>query len=112
MQENTTCPICEIELHQSYPLQYIAHDRTLQSIVYKLVSNLEKDELERQVKYYDEQKLEYPAQLKEKLEHNLLKEQQHKDGQTTNQTQTANNLHRNDEQIAIRLEPLEGLQVI
>lgn len=68
LEENTNCPKCDILLHQSHPLLYVAHDRTLQSIVYKLVANLERDELERQIKFYDEHDLDYPPQLKEKLE--------------------------------------------
>lgn len=68
LEENTNCPKCDILLHQSHPLLYVAHDRTLQSIVYKLVANLERDELERQIKFYDEHDLDYPSQLKEKLE--------------------------------------------
>jgi hypothetical protein len=138
---------------------YIAHDRTLQSIVYKLVANLEKDELERQIKFYDEQKLDYPQQLREKLDQfNLLnnkhheKENHNNNNNTSTQNATSNNenanssngissqqstdklsssntgggnklatinlnlknnnnFHRDDEQIAVSLEPLEGLKV-
>ena len=124
---------------------YISHDRTLQTIVYKLVANLERDEIKRQVKFYTEQKLEFPSQLKEQLEKsfpdlipNGLSLQpgttstdttsgtsscssstntnaENKQNSTNNITTTASdpnfNDHRNDEQIALSLEPLEGLQV-
>ena len=120
LEENTNCPICDTLLHQSHPLLYISYDRTLQSIVYKLVKNLERNELERQIKFYDEKKEEYPQQLQEKLEHfNLV----NKKNQLSNSQQEAANLkanegkennqnyHRNDEQITLSLEPLDGLKV-
>ncbi|KAK2506090.1 hypothetical protein MC885_004717 [Smutsia gigantea] len=44
LEENNTCPTCRIVIHQSHPLQYIGHDRTMQDIVYKLVPGLQEDE--------------------------------------------------------------------
>lgn len=41
LEEKNTCPDCELVIHQSHPLQYISHDRTMQDIVYKLVPNLQ-----------------------------------------------------------------------
>ena len=38
--DNVKCPQCDTVIHHSYPLQYIAHDRTIQDIVEKLVPNL------------------------------------------------------------------------
>lgn len=96
------------------------------------MANLEKTELERQMKFYDERTLDYPPQLREKLEQfNLLakslpnetggkSDTNDPDGEkaksATQQTKSAdakstNNFHRDDEQIAICLEPLEGLKV-
>jgi len=138
LEDNTDCPICHTLLHQSHPLLYISHDRTLQTIVYKLVANLEKDEIERQVKYYNENKLEYPINLKEKLENDaaffhlkqkiksndagvgdsaapavattsIKTEQNSSTGQ--NSDVKNNNTRRNDEQIMLSLEPSEGLCV-
>lgn len=42
LEENNTCPTCNIVIHQSHPLQYISFDRTMQDIVYKLVPDLQK----------------------------------------------------------------------
>lgn len=42
LEENNTCPTCNIVIHQSHPLQYISFDRTMQDIVYKLVPELQK----------------------------------------------------------------------
>lgn len=47
LEENNTCPTCRIVIHQSHPLQYIGHDRTMQDIVYKLVPGLQEGELKR-----------------------------------------------------------------
>lgn len=41
LEENNTCPECDLVIHQSHPLQYISFDRTMQDIVYKLVPNLQ-----------------------------------------------------------------------
>ena len=131
LEDNTDCPTCHIVLHQSHPLLFISHDRTLQAIVYKLVANLEKDEIERQVKYYNENQLEYPIHLKEKIENNVAFFHLNKQPQTTTaddtkikieldatvpnssvNTNASVAVRRNDEQIMISLEPLEGLCVI
>jgi polycomb group RING finger protein 3 len=144
LEENTNCPICDTLLHQSHPLLYISHDRTLQSIVYKMVANLEKNEIERQCKFYREKNLEFPAQLKEKLEKNAqfsyLRENNNNKmdekpiesssassssysnnnentaapsstaSNSSNSNSHPNDYHRNDEQIALSLEPLDGLK--
>lgn len=150
LEENTNCPICDTLLHQSHPLLFIAHDRTLQSIVYKLVADLEKNEIERQCKFYQEKKIEFPVQLKEKLEKNSSfshlngddrynaknseadpssKDSENKSNKEANSAENSstasssssanvntntnqNDYHRNDEPIALSLEPLEGLEQI
>lgn len=45
LEEKNTCPSCGIVIHQSHPLNYIAHDRTMQDIVFKLAPNLQQSEL-------------------------------------------------------------------
>lgn len=108
LEDHCNCPICDTLLHQSHPYLYIAHDRTMQSIVYSLVSNLERNELDRQVKFYKENNLEYPPQLKEILEKQLMSGNNSQNRPASNQKQ--NNDHRNDEQIQLCLEPLDGLK--
>lgn len=41
LEENNSCPTCQIVIHQSHPLQYISFDRTMQDIVFKLVPGLQ-----------------------------------------------------------------------
>ena len=136
LEENTTCPICDTLLHQSHPLLYIALDKKLQAIVYKLVANLDRNELERQCKFYDERQLEYPAQLKEALEtyqnnqqdvaalgsktSSMSIKRENSDSTPTTSTQDTNtnkngaehNYHRNDEPIALCLEPAGDLKAL
>jgi len=52
LEENNTCPECDLVIHQSHPLQYISFDRTMQDIVYKLVPNLQQNELRREREFY------------------------------------------------------------
>uniref|UniRef100_A0A915LGK1 Uncharacterized protein n=1 Tax=Meloidogyne javanica TaxID=6303 RepID=A0A915LGK1_MELJA len=38
---NTDCPKCHYQIHQSHPSHYVAFDRTMQDIVYKLVPGMQ-----------------------------------------------------------------------
>ncbi|XP_040078879.1 polycomb group RING finger protein 3 isoform X2 [Ixodes scapularis] len=60
LEDNNTCPTCEIVIHQSYPLQYISYDRTMQDIVYKLVPNLQYNEIKRERDFYRRKGLPCP----------------------------------------------------
>jgi polycomb group RING finger protein 3 len=116
LEDSNHCPRCDIELHHSYPLQQIAHDRTLQSIVYKIVANLEKNEIQRQIDFYKEKNMEFPAQLKEKIEQsNLFNDLTSNKADQTESSQPkengSNDYHRSEEPMSLILEPLEGLEV-
>ncbi|XP_069782207.1 polycomb group RING finger protein 3 isoform X5 [Narcine bancroftii] len=78
LEENNTCPTCRIVIHQSHPLQYIGHDRTMQDIVYKLVPGLQEGE----TKPEDDSN-------KQKME---------------DKPEEEHDYHRNDEQVSICLE--------
>ncbi|EEB18481.1 Polycomb group RING finger protein, putative [Pediculus humanus corporis] len=52
LEENNTCPTCNIVIHQSHPLQYISFDRTMQDIVYKLVPHLQENEMKQEREFY------------------------------------------------------------
>lgn len=64
LEENNTCPTCRIVIHQSHPLQYIGHDRTMQDIVYKLVPGLQEAEMRKQREFYHKLGLEVPGDIK------------------------------------------------
>uniref|UniRef100_A0AC35TM80 39S ribosomal protein L36, mitochondrial n=1 Tax=Rhabditophanes sp. KR3021 TaxID=114890 RepID=A0AC35TM80_9BILA len=46
-ENDNNCPTCNLEIHQCYPSQYVAFDRTMQDIVYKLVPGLYEEEQKR-----------------------------------------------------------------
>ncbi|KAI8515385.1 histone H2A-K119 monoubiquitination [Branchiostoma belcheri] len=46
------CPVCDVQVHKTRPLLNIRADKTLQSLVYKLVPNLFKDEMKRRRDFY------------------------------------------------------------
>ncbi|GAB6031422.1 Polycomb group RING finger protein 3 [Chamberlinius hualienensis] len=60
LEENNTCPTCDIVIHQSHPLQYISFDRTMQDIVLKIVPNLQEDEYRRERDFYRVRGLPFP----------------------------------------------------
>uniref|UniRef100_A0A8C3P0E7 Polycomb group RING finger protein 3 n=1 Tax=Cyanoderma ruficeps TaxID=181631 RepID=A0A8C3P0E7_9PASS len=64
LDEKNTCPTCWIVIHQSHPLQYIGHDRTMQDIVYKLVPGLQEAEMEKQREFYHKLGMEVPGDIK------------------------------------------------
>ena len=48
LEDSNICPECEDVIHQSHPLNYIAFDRTMQDLVFKIVPDLEDGEYERE----------------------------------------------------------------
>ncbi|XP_069782205.1 polycomb group RING finger protein 3 isoform X3 [Narcine bancroftii] len=115
LEENNTCPTCRIVIHQSHPLQYIGHDRTMQDIVYKLVPGLQEAELKKQKDFYQKLGLEMPGEVKgETCTAKQLFDPLH-DGETKpeddsnkqkmeDKPEEEHDYHRNDEQVSICLE--------
>lgn len=46
------CPICDVMVHKTKPLQFVKSDKNLQDLVYKLVPGLYKDEMKRRRDFY------------------------------------------------------------
>ncbi|XP_063044024.1 polycomb group RING finger protein 3 isoform X2 [Engraulis encrasicolus] len=114
LEENNTCPTCRIVIHQSHPLQYIGHDRTMQDIVYKLVPGLQEAELKNQREFYEKLGMEVPGDLKGEL-NNLkplldtqrngeVKAEETAQKGDQEKTEEDNDYHRSDEQVSICLE--------
>ncbi|CAF3544793.1 unnamed protein product [Adineta steineri] len=96
-EDNTRCPKCDSVIDHVNPWRVLVFDRTLQSIAYKLVPDLYKEEIERQIAYYKERDLPYPPSLVEKLQEKRDEEEQ--------QTIPSNSdLHIYDDQVAICIE--------
>ncbi|XP_031722749.1 polycomb group RING finger protein 3 isoform X1 [Anarrhichthys ocellatus] len=114
LEENNTCPTCRIVIHQSHPLQYIGHDRTMQDIVYKLVPGLQEAEMKKQREFYQKLGMEVPGDIKG--DHCNMKthlDQRNGDAKsevTANKEageekpEEENDYHRSDEQVSICLE--------
>lgn len=52
LETNKYCPICDVQVHKTKPLQNIRADETLQTIVYKLVPGLYQNEMLRRREFY------------------------------------------------------------
>ncbi|XP_028824170.1 polycomb group RING finger protein 3 isoform X1 [Denticeps clupeoides] len=117
LEENNTCPTCRIVIHQSHPLQYIGHDRTMQDIVYKLVPGLQEAEMRKQRDFYQKLGMEVPGDIKGELgnlkthldsQRNVSSagdtkpDDPHKDPE--DKAEEDNDYHRSDEQVSICLE--------
>lgn len=52
LETSKYCPVCDVMVHKTRPLDYIRSDKTLQDLVYKLVPGLYKNEMKRRREYY------------------------------------------------------------
>ncbi|CAK8675554.1 polycomb group RING finger protein 3-like [Clavelina lepadiformis] len=93
--DSTRCPKCNTVIHHSYPLQYIAHDRTMQDIVDKLVPTLKEREYKRRLKFCRENNLPLPVELDARKLKNAAS--------PSKENGTSQNYHKYDEQIDIYL---------
>nr|XP_034364712.1 polycomb group RING finger protein 3 isoform X1 [Arvicanthis niloticus] len=114
LEENNTCPTCRIVIHQSHPLQYIGHDRTMQDIVYKLVPGLQEAEMRKQREFYHKLGMEVPGDIKGEAcsakqhldpRNGETKADDNSNKETAEEKQEEDNdYHRSDEQVSICLE--------
>ncbi|XP_007497027.1 polycomb group RING finger protein 3 isoform X3 [Monodelphis domestica] len=120
LEENNTCPTCRIVIHQSHPLQYIGHDRTMQDIVYKLVPGLQEAEMRKQREFYHKLGMEVPGDIKGETCSAKQHLDSHRNGETkaddSSNKETSeekqeedNDYHRSDEQGAPALALLLNL---
>jgi len=108
LEDNIHCPECDVMIHQSHPLDYIAFDRTMQDIVYKLVPGLEESEYKREREFYDERGLPCPKDMEAETEKEAEEEQDEDNEETGEPGQGAQeqtqDYHRFDEQVNLLLE--------
>ncbi|XP_071454445.1 polycomb group protein Psc-like [Hetaerina americana] len=52
LETSKYCPICDVQVHKTKPLQNIRADHTLQNIVYKLVPGLYQNEMKQRQEFY------------------------------------------------------------
>jgi len=101
LEENNTCPQCDIVIHQSHPLQYISHDRTMQDIVYKLVPRLLINETKREQEFYKSRGLPCPSEQPPGLP---VEDKPVKAEEKSNNKENNNTFHKLDEQVSLCLE--------
>ena len=103
LEDSNVCPECEDVIHQSHPLNYIAFDRTMQDLVYKIVPNLEDDEFKRERKFYSDRGLPCPKDqaLEQETEEKKAAEAE---AAMTPDANTNMDFHRFDEQVNLCLE--------
>ncbi|XP_033761910.1 polycomb complex protein BMI-1-A-like [Pecten maximus] len=53
LESSKYCPICDVMVHKTKPLQNVKSDKTLQDLVYKLVPGLYKSEMKRRRDLYN-----------------------------------------------------------
>lgn len=95
---NNACPDCNLIIHQSHPLQYISHDRTMQDIVYKLVPNLQDNEMNRERAFYKARNLPCPKDIPQDNKESDDMESK------LNEAHQESDYHRMDEQVNLCLE--------
>ncbi|GFQ78026.1 polycomb complex protein BMI-1-B, partial [Trichonephila clavata] len=54
LENSKFCPVCDVQVHKTKPLQSIRSDTTLQDVVYKLVPGLYQNEMQRRREFYAE----------------------------------------------------------
>ncbi|CAL1278626.1 unnamed protein product [Larinioides sclopetarius] len=54
LETSRYCPVCEVQVHETKPLQSIRSDTTLQDVVYKLIPGLYQNEMQRRHEFYAE----------------------------------------------------------
>ncbi|ESN91190.1 hypothetical protein HELRODRAFT_90368 [Helobdella robusta] len=54
VESNKYCPICDVQIHKTKPHTNIKPDKTLQTLIYRLVPNLLKNEMQRRQTFFDE----------------------------------------------------------
>ncbi len=104
LEDCNTCPECEDMIHQSHPLDYIAFDRTMQDLVYKIVPGLEQDEHDRERKFYADRGLPCPKDQMAEEESEEGKKAEEEEAQRTPDANTNMDFHRFDEQVNLLLE--------
>ncbi|XP_054409625.1 polycomb group RING finger protein 3 isoform X3 [Pongo abelii] len=123
LEENNTCPTCRIVIHQSHPLQYIGHDRTMQDIVYKLVPGLQEAEMRKQREFYHKLGMEVPGDIKGETCSAKQHLDSHRNGETKaddssnkeaaeEKPEEDNDYHRSDEQMGFHYVGPAGLELL
>ena len=124
-EHDNTCPRCQTLIHQSHPTHYVAFDRTLQDIVYKLVPGMQEEEVKRRQEYTanhtpsdseaeqysEEETSRKQSDSQEKSKDNGVEEDgEEEDSADCCSNDPCNGHRREDEPILVILDPHEQLK--
>ncbi|KAL6736997.1 hypothetical protein Aduo_010677 [Ancylostoma duodenale] len=104
-EEDNCCPTCEQLIHQSHPSHYVAFDRTMQDIVYKLVPGLIEAERKRRLEFLKDKKREAGEIVEEDEEETEKKEESPLGTNRCFEGEPGISHHRNDEHVMVSLIP-------
>ncbi|CAJ0601745.1 unnamed protein product [Cylicocyclus nassatus] len=104
-EEDNCCPTCEQLIHQSHPSHYVAFDRTMQDIVYKLVPGLLEAERKRRLEFLKDKKREAGEDVEEEEEETEKKEESPQGTNRCFEGEPGISHHRNDEHVLVSLIP-------
>ncbi|KAH7729590.1 Locus-specific chromosome binding protein [Aphelenchoides avenae] len=114
-EDSNVCPKCNFLIHQSHPSHYVAFDRTMQDIVYKLVPGMQAEEERRRLDFarkHREQNGDNDCEMQDETEpattsQEVASKEDASECCGANPPKKAH--HREDEPIIIELEPEDGL---
>ncbi|VDL65042.1 unnamed protein product [Nippostrongylus brasiliensis] len=104
-EEDNCCPTCEQLIHQSHPSHYLAFDRTMQDIVYKLVPGLLESERKRRLDFLKDKKRLAGEEVDEDEEKTEKKEDASQGTNRCFEGEPSISHHRNDEHMIVSLVP-------
>ncbi|WKY08286.1 hypothetical protein Q1695_007640 [Nippostrongylus brasiliensis] len=104
-EEDNCCPTCEQLIHQSHPSHYVAFDRTMQDIVYKLVPGLLESERKRRLDFLKDKKRLAGEEVDEDEEKTEKKEDASQGTNRCFEGEPSISHHRNDEHMIVSLVP-------
>uniref|UniRef100_A0A914KMP4 RING-type domain-containing protein n=1 Tax=Meloidogyne incognita TaxID=6306 RepID=A0A914KMP4_MELIC len=85
-EDNTDCPKCHYQIHQSHPSHYVAFDRTMQDIVYKLVPGMQAEEQRRREQFKLKQKKKEEKERREQEQNGSFEKDENGGDLTSNES--------------------------
>lgn len=104
-EEDNCCPSCEQLIHQSHPSHYVAFDRTMQDIVYKLVPGLLESERKRRLDFLRDKKRLAGENVDNDEDEAMKKDESAQGTNRCFEGEPSISHHRNDEHVIVSLIP-------
>jgi len=104
LEMTNRCPECNEVVHNTRPLDFIQHDRTMQDLVNKIVPNLEENEYKRELKYCKDKGIPCPREQPSRKEEHGTEEKPKEEVKVETNTFSLEEYRRYDQQMNILLE--------